>query len=87
MKEHAAAVSGEGHQFVPLAFETFGHFDVPVGRFIDDICEEIPAWRRRECKKEALIEMSTAIWRGNAVIVRNAVELLRRREVYALVTA
>lgn len=86
IRAHGSAVEGYGHNFVPLAFETFGHFDKPVDTFIADVCEHLPVWRQKEAQKEVLIEMSSAIWRGNALLVRTAVEALKRRAMFAMVT-
>ena len=86
IRAHGSAVEGYGHNFVPLAFETFGHFDKPVDTFIADVCEHLPIWRQKDAQKEVLIEMSSAIWRGNALLVRTAVEALKRRAMFAMVS-
>jgi len=82
-QKHTYAVEHAGHKFSALAMETFGHMDSAVDRFVTDVAAHVPSWDRREARKQALIDISSAIVRGSARIVRSRVDQMRWVNRYA----
>jgi len=85
-RKHSGAVSAEGHKFVALCFETFGHMDQAVDRFVADVTARFPEWDRKNARTAMLIALSSAVAKGAARMVRCRVEQLRRSELYAAVS-
>ena len=84
VEKHGAAVEQQGHEFVPLAFESWGHCDPAVDAFIKQIQRSSPPWCAPDIADELRRGISAAIAKGSTCIVRSAVEKLRRTASYNL---
>ena len=76
-EKHSAAVNDKGHDFIPLAFETWGHSDPSYDIFARRLSNACQPWAAKNIVEELKIGVATAIAAGNARIVRGAVERLR----------
>jgi hypothetical protein len=76
-EKHSAAVNDKGHDFIPLAFETWGHTDPCYDIFVRRLSNACQPWAAKSIIEEMKLGVAAAIAAGNARIVRGAVERLR----------
>lgn len=77
-EKHGAAAESLGHEFLPLAFETFGHCDRSFDKFSRMVAGTAPSWCSTDIADELRRSVSCAIARGNARILAHAAATLRR---------
>ena len=69
-KIHHAAATRAGHEFIPFAVETTGHFDKDCYKLFSRLADSVPPSKRYAFKRDILGAASTAIaeFRASAII-------------------
>lgn len=84
IEAHTTAASHSGHEFIPFAMETTGHYDSRCFKLFNRLIANVPSSMKRNCGRDLLCATSTALATYRASALRNALREAARHQALGL---